>query len=413
MLILLTIFIFLFISTATAFFFFFRAVKRNTSHMKIDLDKLVEGLTSLKEGNLAKEIETDKRLQKSSNVSKHLTSIGNELELATTEFNHITEKPLKRLCYIGADSYLEGRVCGQKMAEIINGEGEVGIVQIKFDLTGTVLRQKGFSHVCSKKYPGIRIVEVTDTYGNPDMTYQCVKSWIEKYPNLKGIYIVEGITPPAAAKAVMEANKDIKIIGHDIEEEISECISKKMIHASVSQNLFSQGYNPVIALFNSISSGWKPDRPRQLVNMDIITPENLYDFWEPGKGLVVSDDIRKDLIQPKEKASKKIRIMVSGDERYPIYLQIKKGVLEAKKVLEQYNAEVVWVVPEPYKEKNAQIISHKEMFEFLRSNMAKGYDGLSLMVNYAEYTPLLNSFIDKGKNRSLPLTVNLWGSEGL
>ncbi len=240
------------------------------------------------------------------------------------------------------------------------------------------------------------MVEVTDTYGDPENTYQCVKKWISKFPNLKGIYIVEGLTPPFAAKAVEESNKNIKILGHDIEKEIAEYLKSKKIHASFSQNLFAQGYNPVIDLFNYISCGWKPEKPRQVVNIDIITPDNFTEFWEIGGGLVVSSEIRDNLSKPMEISQKRIRILVSGDERYPIYMQIKQGVLEAKRELESYNAVVDWIAPKQYLIPNGPILDNDKMIEFLKENMAKNYNALALMVNYTELVPYLNDLVEKG-----------------
>ena len=202
MLYLLIIFIFLFIITAIIFLIYFLSSKKALSTLNLSINTLLNALKALKEGHLAKEIKQIPSILKIP-FNKSFNILADKIKLATREFNYVTQRPLQRLCYVGADSYLEGRICGQKMAELLNNEGEVAIIQIKYDLTGTVLRQKGFCHICRKQYPLIRIVEITDTYGDPEKTYQCVKTWLKKYPKLKGIYIVEGITPPSAAKAVM------------------------------------------------------------------------------------------------------------------------------------------------------------------------------------------------------------------
>ena len=201
--------------------------------MNSSVKNLLDALTALKAGNLAKRIERVPRISRTP-FHHDLNRLSQGIIHATNEFNNITIKPLQRLCYIGADSYLEGRICGKEMARLIDNKGEVAIVQIKYDLTATVLRQKGFENICKAQYPGIKIVEVT--YGDPERTSQCVRTWIKKFPKLKGIYVVEGLTPPAAAEAVVASKREIKIVGHDIEVEIAEHLKNRNIHVSISQN---------------------------------------------------------------------------------------------------------------------------------------------------------------------------------
>ena len=359
------------------------------------IKNLAESLTELKGGNLSKQIKYKPPkvlIPFDMTIRKMLTN----LHISINEFNDITRKPLQRLCYVGADSYIEGRVAGEKMAELIDNAGDIAIVQIKYNLTSTVIRQKGFENVCKEKYSSVRVINVTDTYGDPKKTYECVKGWIKKYQNLKGIYVVEGLTPPDAAKAVKESGKDIKVLGHDIEVDIYECLKSGSIQASFSQNLYAQGYNPVINLFNHLSTGWKPVKPRQLVDLDTITPSNYSEFWELGKGLCISDEIKDKLSKPLNPSQKRIKIFVSGDERYPIYFQIKQGVLDAHKVLEQYNATADWIVPKEYKVPNAPILSNNKMISFLKKHMSKGYDAIALMINYAELVPYLTELTNKG-----------------
>ncbi len=141
MLLTLIIFIFLFLISTISFLLYFLTSRKTVRTINSNVNVLLSALKELKAGNLAKEIKKFSSISKIP-FDKNLNKLSNKIKYAAEEFNNITLKPLKRLCYVGADSYLEGRVSGEKMAELLNKEGEVAIVQIKFNLTGTVLRKK-------------------------------------------------------------------------------------------------------------------------------------------------------------------------------------------------------------------------------------------------------------------------------
>ncbi|OQX93170.1 MAG: hypothetical protein B6I17_03925 [Tenericutes bacterium 4572_104] len=369
---------------------------------------LINALVDLRDGDLARQISQLPPISKVP-FNPLFNKLASDIQIAADEFNNTTLKPLKSLSYVGADSYMEGRISGEKMAQLIDKKGEVAIIQIKFDQIALVSRQKGFENICSEKYPKIKVVEVTETYGDLEKTYACVKNWTKKYPNLKGIYIVEGATPTAAAKAIKEEHKDIKILGHDIGDDIAQYIKTGFIHASFSQNLYAQGYNPVMHLYNNLNSRWTPSSARQLVKIDTITPDNYTNYWNIGNGLVVNKQMQNDLSKPISESNKSFKILVIGDERYPIYDQIKKGVFDVKKELAKQNTTVDWMVPQQHMKKNALLLSSDKLIAFIKENIANGYDALALMVTYTELVPYLNSLIDSGipisSFNSEPLTL--------
>jgi len=106
MLYLLIIFILLFIITAITLLIYFLSTKKTSSTLNLSVNDLLDALKALKEGNLAKEIKQIPSILKIP-FNRYLNILAKKIKLATIEFNNITLKPLKRLCYVGADSYLE------------------------------------------------------------------------------------------------------------------------------------------------------------------------------------------------------------------------------------------------------------------------------------------------------------------
>ena len=135
-----------------------------------------------------------------------------------SEFNALTDVPCKRLCYVGADSFLEGKQCAEVMGDKLGGKGQVIITTGFLNAAGLELRRKGFSSTIRDKFPEIEIVEVFENFENPEITYKRMLDMLARYPRLAGVYVTEGATPHAVARAVGDEKKVRKSSssGHDL-----------------------------------------------------------------------------------------------------------------------------------------------------------------------------------------------------
>ena len=142
------------------------------------------------------------------------------------------------------------------------------------NLTGQLLRYKGFQFFLKDNFPLIKIVDVLEDNGSSERVYDLTKNTLNKYSDLSGIYI----THPGAvvAKAVVEKGKtgSVKIICHDLGDDTMPYIQEGVISATISQDVFAQGHDPLIHLFNYLVAKWSPPKPRLLTRMDLVTKEN-------------------------------------------------------------------------------------------------------------------------------------------
>lgn len=387
-------------AAAVAVFFVWRTV---SMHILLGIiggkiEALNDALAQLGRGNLS--VSMERSALGSGIVSNaRAKSLLRHLDDTVEEFNNITLPQLNRVCYVGSDSYIDGRIAGETIAELLGGRGEVAVLQMNYTIIATKLREQGFRNTIAEKYPAIKVVAAKETLGNPDLTVSRATEIIETWPNLKGIYVTDGAAPVHAARAVEEAGKsgEICLLTSDVVEGIAQYIAKGTITATLSQNLYAQGYNPVIHLFNHIVCGWNPESPRCLLAVDVITKENLSDYWEIGKGLVISQNARDMLPQPIKRSPEKIRIAVIGDDRYPIYDQVRQGVVDARELLKEYNCGVEWVTPPGHRERNSPLVPAEDYIAYVDSILASGsYAGISTIVYYNPQTVYLNKLIRSG-----------------
>jgi len=316
-----------------------------------DFASFSTALAEMAQGNLTTGIKLDTSLLTTSvngkvgEMVRGLNSIIENMNEASKEFNSATEKPCQRLFYIGADSYLEGRACGEAMGKILNGKGKVAVIIDNINNIGEELRRKGFQNILREKFPSIIIVDTVETNFNNEACYNATQTLLKKFPNLNGLY--QTYSGAYSAKAVKDSNKagKVKLICHDLIEDTMNFVKNGVITATLGQDVFAQGHDPIIHLFNHIVSHWLPTKPRMLTNMDLVTPDNYSNFWQPGRGIIESEQAASRRPKPIKKSDRPIKIAVLGRERDPFWADFKKGADAAARELKQYNAVVDWIIP--------------------------------------------------------------------
>ncbi len=376
-----------------------KIIKNGQMLVKKDCALLTTSVTELAQGNLTVDMSVQTKplpLLNRSGINpwiQAINSIITSLQKTAGIFKEITALPCSRLCYVGADSFLEGRKCGEVMGEVLGGKGQVVISTGSLKSVSHESRRKGFKSLIQEKYPEIQIVEVIENREDPEYTYSSIKGFIRKYPHLSGIYVSEGSTPSCAAKAVLDSGKSgkIKIVSHDLTDETMRYVRQGVITATLGQDPFAQGHDPVIHLFNYLTAGWKPPTPRLLTRMDVVTSENYQKFWKEGIGVIKS--LSDHYTKPVQKMSKKpLKIMVLGRESSAFWYPVREGVLAAGRELEPFNVKVEWTLPES-KTNEIKASDFKPYFERV---IAEEYHGLSTIAHDKEMVPYINKIVDSG-----------------
>ncbi|MCJ7812712.1 substrate-binding domain-containing protein, partial [bacterium] len=378
-------------------------MKTGQSLTTVDCPSLTAAMTELTQGNLTVDLSIrSKQLSPSEDPELNrfvdvFNNVISSLQETAEEFNKLTNTPSLRLCYVGADSFLEGRRCGEVMGEALRGKGEVAVSTSSLSATGPELRRKGFESIIREKYPEIRIVHVSEDQELADLAYKQTSELLKQSPHITGFYITTGATPCGVAKAVVEAKKEkhITIVGHDLTDETMNYVKDGIISATLGQDPFAQGYNPVIYLFNHLVDGWQPSAHRLLTKMDVVTPKNFRQFWEEGKGLIQSQEALDHLAKPVDKEpSKQLRIAAIGRETSAFWVPVREGALAAGEKLKPYNVEVEWIYPENARKNNDH--SAAVYGRVIESLISQGCDAIATLVVDRHLIPYINEAVKAG-----------------
>jgi len=364
--------------------------------VETDLAALVRAISELAQGNLSARVSIpSKQLRREDfpgfeRLADVFNALAAGLQHGAVEFNSATPPPCHRLCYVGADSYLEGDMCGRAMGKALNGRGQVAILH-RPAMVSHQLRGKGFQMVLLREYPGVRVVHHSDCGVSLEDAFESAKRVLTAIPDLDGIYFTHGGVPAGAARAVQEAGRvgRTKIVSHDFGDDTMACVARGLIAATLGQDPYAQGHDPVIHLFNHLVSGWQPPTPRLLTELELVTAENCAQFWKEGVGAVVREEARKRLAVPVARpAPKPLRIAVLGRAPNSFWDIVEEGVKAAAIELRPLNVTAEWIVPEQTLQKGD--ISGDVYGTLMESLLKQGFDGLAVGVFDADLVPYIN-----------------------
>jgi methyl-accepting chemotaxis protein len=362
-----------------------------------DTAAMSNAMMALAEGDLTARVEMRSKpieIEATAEVMRLADGIGGcvtKLGEGAAQLNSMTDEACRRLLFVGPDGYLQGQTGGDAMGRALNGRGQVMVVTSSFHHLGLEVRRKGFEGILRERYPNIEILDAVDANGEGDLMRVATAAALRRYPKVAGIYTT--VTGGGAAAAVADAGLGGKvvIISHDLVDEAMPFVAKGIITATIGQDPYGQGHDPVVHLFNHLVAGWQPPKSRMLTPSDLVTASNLAQFWQAGKGEIESAETSARRPKPMKPASRRIRIAVLGLADAHFWESVRAGVVAAAQELRAFNAEAEWIVPESGGSFNVGIRS-----DAIERLAREGYDAIATMVMDTGLVASINRVVAAG-----------------
>jgi ribose transport system substrate-binding protein len=98
-------------------------------------------------------------------------------------------------------------------------------------------RRDGFKKQIAAKYPGIKVVDEAFSQSKPDVANTNVNNWLTKYPNLKGIFAIDGSNAQGAAAALQAKGLvgKIALVGYDAYPDNVKLVKSGVFTALIAQ----------------------------------------------------------------------------------------------------------------------------------------------------------------------------------
>jgi simple sugar transport system substrate-binding protein len=162
-----------------------------------------------------------------------------------------TDSPTSaRIAYFGQDLITVAREQGEMIAQLINKKGTVLITSCDAAAPWSQMREQGVREGLAK-YPGIKVIEnICNAKGDEQTTYAAIENAMLANRGLAAVASLDAITTPAVGRYILRNKLSGKIIqvGHDLMPETLDNIKAGATTATLSQNPYAQGYEPVKAL---------------------------------------------------------------------------------------------------------------------------------------------------------------------
>jgi len=145
---------------------------------------------------------------------------------------------------VATDNYSAGAFAAEKMGQLLNGKGKVGIVALDRISEEALARTTGFIDTLKKNYPDIEILPPQYDSDTVARAKEATIALLTEYPDITGLYgqgddISTGIVE--AVKALDKAGK-VTIIGFDSSRTLSDAIKEGIVAGAISQDPVGMGY---------------------------------------------------------------------------------------------------------------------------------------------------------------------------
>jgi ribose transport system substrate-binding protein len=147
-----------------------------------------------------------------------------------------------RILFIGTDNYQAGLISGQRIAELLHGQGQVVVITIPGQLNLDE-RVRGVTDTF-KRYPKIKLIRTLDDKGDPRSANDQISAFLAANEKIDGIVCVEASGGPGAAEALHRLNLGgkIPIVAMDKTSETLDFIADGVIAATVSQKPYTMAF---------------------------------------------------------------------------------------------------------------------------------------------------------------------------
>ena len=227
------------------------------------------------------------------------SDILNQVAEHTNLITHDSDAPdSNRLCYVGMDNYVAGRLCGELVREAMPDGGTVMIFIGRLEQDNAKRRRQGVIDVLMGRDPNPqnydapgKVLEgdkftildtLTDQFDRAKGKANAEDA-IAKYPDLDCMVGLFAYNPPLCLQALEQAGKlgEIKMIGFDEAEETLDGIQKGTVYGTVVQNPYQYAYKS-IEILNGLARGDRSVLPAEGffdIPAQQIRRDNVDEFW--------------------------------------------------------------------------------------------------------------------------------------
>lgn len=153
---------------------------------------------------------------------------------------------------VATDNFRGGEMAADRIAKILDGDGEVAMVKVQPGSASTMEREDGFEQRVAKVYPNIKIVD--QRYGMADFakSLAVAENILTAHPKLEAIFASNESSTVGSVQALKQRKSEVKLVGFDSSPALIEDLKAGAIDSLVIQDPFRIGYESVKAAIDKL-----------------------------------------------------------------------------------------------------------------------------------------------------------------
>lgn len=182
----------------------------------------------------------------------------------------------KVLAFITGDNEQGGQAAADAMAKAI-GYQDGKTYQVVAGLTSAstttnTARLDGFKKEIAAKYPGITLVATGYSQSNSTKANSNVNNWLTAYPNLAGIFAIDGTNATGAAAALQAKGLvgKVALVGYDAYKNNVDLLKQGVFTALIAQDPVLEGQDAVNDLVQYLKNGNNANGIDKAVTLPVI-----------------------------------------------------------------------------------------------------------------------------------------------
>jgi ribose transport system substrate-binding protein len=166
------------------------------------------------------------------------------------------------LSYVATDNVEAGRIAARALAEMLSEKGKVAIVMHAPGSTSTMDREKGFTEVMGREFPGVKIVASQFGMSDRAKSRAAAENILTAHPDLNGMFASSEPSSVGAALALKarELTDKVSLVAFDSSDSMIEDLRGGAIDAMVVQDPHRMGYEAVKILVDKLNGRIPPKR---------------------------------------------------------------------------------------------------------------------------------------------------------
>ncbi|NLV57508.1 MAG: sugar ABC transporter substrate-binding protein [Clostridiales bacterium] len=178
------------------------------------------------------------------------------------------------LCWVGVDNYQVGYQLGHALADALNGEGKVVLIEGTSGNSTSTERVDGYKDAFAE-YPGIQLLDSQPADFNREKGMTVMENFLQRYPEIDGVASVNKDMTMGALEACKAAGRleEMIHVTFDVDQDCLDAIEAGEVLITGAQEEKSQVANTIYACLLALN-GFKV-APEQYIPMTLVTKDNL------------------------------------------------------------------------------------------------------------------------------------------